>query len=106
MSRRLAPIWMIIIPSAILGAICQAQAWHFNSEGAALESKDCQSFLRKAQLERAWWGAHDLLHNCTRDLTQITGASMEETLIMTNFRDCDGYRETQKTYGQDWDYLE
>lgn len=103
---RLAPIYTIIIPAACFAFACQIQAWQFNGQEAALLAKDCDSFLVKARLERSWWQAHEFFHNCTRTLSHITGASLEETKRMADFKGCEGYREAPLQLREDWSFLE
>jgi low affinity Fe/Cu permease len=102
----LAPIFVVILPCAFLACVCQIQEWQFSAQGVALQSTDCASFAMKAQLEDAWWAAHDFYTNCTGNLVQLTGAPMDETLLVTSFKSCPGYQQAEGQYKRQWWYLE
>lgn len=107
-SKQWAPILMIIMPALLLVCVCQVQKVQFSGVGAALQSNDCSTTLlsAKSALDDAWWAAHELMDTCSKQLVQITGASLEETLSVTDLSECAGYDELSKTYSRDWQYLE
>eukprot|EP00416_Gambierdiscus_australes_P039736 CAMPEP_0171096398 /NCGR_PEP_ID=MMETSP0766_2-20121228/44569_1 /TAXON_ID=439317 /ORGANISM="Gambierdiscus australes, Strain CAWD 149" /LENGTH=258 /DNA_ID=CAMNT_0011555369 /DNA_START=64 /DNA_END=837 /DNA_ORIENTATION=+ len=106
LSIRVAPIFMIVIPTAFLACACQIQAWQFNSQETILLSKDCDSFLLKARLDRAWQKANSILNQCTADLVRVTGATRKETQLIARLEECKGYEEAVGEFGSDWNFLE
>lgn len=109
MPRTFVPIYMISIPTAVMTIVCQVQTWHLEGSGSALEASDCLTFPVKAQLENSWQKAHDLLQECTQQLTNITGASISETRKLQGhsyYYDCPKYSKALHIYRKDWEYLE
>lgn len=106
MRKTQAAMLMIIFPGAVLAVTCQVQELRFRSASSALLSNDCQSFAEKAQLERAWLFANELMGNCSRALSDITGAGMAETRMVTRIESCEGYAEGAGLYGKEWSYLD
>lgn len=102
---RLAPIFVVILPCALLAIVAQVQAWQFSGQGAMLTASDCQSFEVKVRLETAWLQAQELFTNCTQNLATVTGASVDEIAQVITFEECPGYQAKLPAYGHEWQYL-
>lgn len=104
--RHLAPLVVLVLPALFLAGVCQMQAWQISGQGAALMSRDCRTFLEKADLDRAWWAARDIQTSCLRGVVEVTGADAEETRLSLDVRSCAGYTEARENFEREWLYLE
>lgn len=104
--RGLAAIVAIVVPAAALTGIVQVQAWQFREAAAALVSSDCDSFLGKAKVQRAWQVAYDLKTSCTLALANATGAPVEDASRVLDLHDCPDYPFLMQRLGKEFAFLE
>jgi hypothetical protein len=101
--RGLAAIFAVVIPSAALVGICQVQAWQLEAAAATLVSSDCDSFAKKATVQRAWQVAEDLRNSCKSSLESSRGLEPDEGF---DLHTCPGYSSLESTFGLQWSFLE
>lgn len=109
MAKMMVPIYMVVVPSAVLAIVSQVQSWSMDGIGSELEAQECLAFVGKARLENSWQRAHDLIQECDERITNITGASIAETKRIqahVYYHDCPAYSDALKTYRKEWEYLQ
>lgn len=106
MSRTMAFVMMLVLPCSAFAISCGLQDLHFNAMSASLVSTDCSANPHKAYIEEAWRKAEEVSDNCNLGLMNVTGASLEETRKVRNFRNCPNYFKAEEKYPAEFHYLE
>lgn len=102
----LAPVCMLVLPSAVLALTCQLQQMRMRTLATGLVSGDCSAFLGKTALEDAWNAAFVFYRSCCTDLAGLTGASLDATMRVQRIENCPGYTEIERIHHHDWRYLQ
>jgi len=103
--RRIAVLLFLIFPILLLLLSLEGLQMRFQSLLLSLHSEDCVSFEEKADIETAWWYAHDLLVNCSSSHLRFSTAPLEEVYKSTPIVSCPEYDEAFLKYGGKWTFL-
>jgi len=105
LSRRSAPVAMVILPAMLLICTSQVQKVQFGRVSAELQSVDCNSTGVPAKLDGSWQVARQFLDDCSKSLIQMTGAPVDETLSILKLQQCPGYERLEAKHSRNWQYL-
>lgn len=102
-------IWCFLIPAILLfvtGDIIESISL---DKADQLSSTDCNTFLGKVQLEKAWISANEVWATCLQDTLATRPAEQNVTIQalkqLYRLQDCEEYESKRAWFKRDWDYL-